>query len=222
MALLEGFPGLKALYDIECYPNYISINFLDLTTGQIIRFRLDPDNGIDERIACEAYFRGLSVIVSYNGHGYDDHVLDVVFKGMHCDDVFQHGDDIVRSGTRRYSPFLQKNVHGYPLSIDLARVIAVSGHFPGLKELGNKFAYKVLQDVPHPPGSVLTDEQKREIDEYNIHDLNITRMVLAKQDKVIEMRRVMSANLGVNVTSHAEAALGVAIIKTRYFAAMGR
>ena len=60
MASLQGFSGLKALYDIENYPNYISINFLDLATDEIIRFRIDPDNGIDERDACETYFRGLS------------------------------------------------------------------------------------------------------------------------------------------------------------------
>jgi hypothetical protein len=53
--VLAGFTGRKALADTET-----------------------------ERNAAEAYYRGLSVCVTYNGHGFDDHVFALAFKHVAC------------------------------------------------------------------------------------------------------------------------------------------
>ena len=79
--VLTGFAGRKALFDAECYPNYILLRFQDTDTGVFNEYRIDSDTGLDERKAAEAYYRSLDVVMTYNGHGYDDHILDVVFKG---------------------------------------------------------------------------------------------------------------------------------------------
>ena len=156
--------------------------------------------------------------MTYNGHGYDDHILDVAFKGLYCDDIWNHGDQIIKSQGRRNSPFLEwgERKRGYPLSIDLAQVLLFQGRFPSLKSLGNRFGYKHLQTLPIAPGTVLTEQQKREIDSYNIHDLDITRLVLQKLDEAIEMRRVLSGVYDVNLTSCWNAKLGSAILEAAY------
>ena len=102
---LAGFTGRKALFDVETYPNYILLTFHDVDTETTKRFRIDPDNGINDRKAAEAYYRSLAVAVTYNGHGYDDHILDMVFNGVYCFDVWEHGDQIIHSNGRRHSPF---------------------------------------------------------------------------------------------------------------------
>ena len=231
--VLAGFTGRKALFDVEVYPNYILLTFHDLDTEATTRFRIDPDNDTDDRKAAEAYYRSLSVAVSYNGHGYDDHILDVVFKGVDCFDVWEYGDQIIRSTGRRRSPFIDGHGNpkaGFPLSLDLAALLTAKiGEskdgkprfgFPGLKSLGNRFGYKHLQTLPIRPGTTLCDEQKRTIDAYNIHDIAVTRLVLEHLDAAIEMRRALGLQYGVNLISRADAKLAEMMVKTAYTAAM--
>jgi hypothetical protein len=214
--LLTGFPGSKALFDAEVYPNYISLNFEDVDTGCISRFRITPDT--NERIAAEAYYRRQTVVVSYNGHGYDDHILKAVFAGHDCFTIHQIGDDIINSVARRFSPFLDHGERrsGWPLSIDLAQIAKVGKTFPGLKSLGLRMGYHTLQELPVSPGTMLTPAQIVEIDEYNLHDLAVTRLVLEHFDTDIETRRILGDQCGVNLTSHSNGRLGEAVVTAAY------
>jgi hypothetical protein len=90
---LAGFQGRKAAVDVECYPNYVTINFLDLDTGEISRYRLDSDHNIDQHTEAEAHYRSLAVAVGYNTHGYDDHVLRWIFLGLPCEDVYESSNN---------------------------------------------------------------------------------------------------------------------------------
>ena len=69
---------------------------------------------------------------------------------------------------------------------------------------------------------MLSEEQKHDTDAYNIHDLNITRLVLEHLDEAIEMRRVLSGVYGVNLTSCWDAKLGSSIVEAAYVAAANR
>src|SRR5207248_3073501 len=102
----------------------------------------------------------------------------------------------------------------------LAGILKEKGQFPSLKALGIRYGYAVLQELPIAPGTVLTREQKHEIDAYNRHDLAITRLALASLDEAIEMRRVMSQEYGVNVTSMTDSTMGERLIIRAYESAM--
>ena len=226
--VLTGFAGRKALFDAECYPNYILLRFQDTDTGVFNEYRINSDTGLDERKAAETYYRSLDVVVTFNGHGYDDHILDVAFKGIECYDIWNHGDQLIRSGGTRYSPFLGRGSvrkERYPLSIDLAQILRkakkgkngrVDFVFPSLKSLGNRFGYKHLQTLPIAPGTLLTEQQKCRIHSYNVHDINITRLALQHLNEMIEMRRVLSAECRRNLTSMAESKLAETIVATTY------
>ena len=140
-----------------------------------------------------------------------------------------------RSTGRRRSPLIDRRGDpkaGFPLSLDLAALLTAKiGEskdgkprfgFPGLKSLGNRFGYKHLQTLPIKPGTTLSEEQKRTIDAYNVHDINITRLVLEHLDAAIEMRRALGSQYGVNLTSRADAKLAEMIVKTAYTAAMNK
>ena len=119
--VLTGFAGRKALCDCEVYPNYVLIKYTDVDTGEISPFVIDETRS--EGHAAFTHFRSLAVNITYNGLGYDDHILDVVFKGVDCHDVWEHGDQIIRSTGRRRSPFIDRHGDpkaGFPLSLDLA------------------------------------------------------------------------------------------------------
>ena len=92
----------------------------------------------------------------------------------------------------------------------------------GLKSLGNRFGYKHLQTLPIAPGTTLTEDQKRAIDAYNVHDIAITRLVLEHLDAAIGMRRLLGEQYGVNLTSRPDAKLAEIIVKTTYTAAMNQ
>jgi hypothetical protein len=84
--------------------------------------------------------------------------------------------------------------------------------FPGLKELGLRFGYRVLQELPLPPGTFLTPADTEVIDAYNLHDLAIIRRVLEHLDAAIEMRRVLGLQCGVNLINHSDGRLGAILI----------
>ena len=236
--VLAGFTGEKALFDVESYPNYILFTFENIQTGIIARFRIDADTGVDQRTALKAYVQRLDVLITYNGHGFDNHVLDAAINGVAidpkrrksarriatCHDIWNFGDSIIKSNSYKSDPLLNygEQLDGYPLSIDLAGVITLYGDFPKLKLLGVYLGYKHLQELPIPPGTLLSGEQKAEIDTYNIHDMNLTRLVLEYLDRAIEMRRSLSERYHVNLTSHPTGKLGEAIVITAYEQEMNR
>ena len=224
--VLTGFAGRKAICDAETYPNFILIKFEDVDTGEVHRFVIDETR--NESHAAFAYFKSLSVVVTYNGHGFDDHILDKVFYGYDHQTIYEIANDIINSDSRSFSPFLHRDgspKDSYPLSIDLAQILRhkigdkdgqpVFG-FPRLKQLGNRFGYKHLQALPIKPGTALDDEQKAKIDSYNQHDLNITRLVLEHLNEAIEMRVALGEQFNVSLTSRADATVGETIVKAAY------
>ena len=236
--VLTGFAGRRALFDAEFYPNYILFTFEDVETGLITRFRNDADTGEDERTGLKAFVRSLDVLITYNGHGFDNHLLDAAINGVRidprrrksarraatCHEIWELGDNLIKSDGYKSDPLLNygERLDGYPLSIDLAGVITTSGEFPKLKLLGVYLGYKHLQELPITPGTVLTAEQKAIIDAYNLHDMNLTRLVLEYLDRAIEMRRKLGEHYHTNLTSHPTGKLGEAIVITAYQQEMNR
>jgi hypothetical protein len=105
-----------------------------------------------------------------------------------CYDIWEYADQIITTKGRRHTPFLDRDgdpLTGYPLSIDLAQILRGVGGFPGLKSFGPWSGYKTLQELPIKPGTVLNAEQKAAIDAYNLHDINLTRLVLERLDRGI-------------------------------------
>jgi hypothetical protein len=157
--VLTGFAGRKAICDTETYPNYILIKFENVDTGEITRFVVDETH--NESKAAFAYFQSLSVVIGYNSHGFDDFILDLAFKGVDSQTVYELADLLINGDARRGgSPFLDRQgnpKNGYPLSIDLAQILRRKiGEkvgkpifaFPNLKSLGNRFGYPHLQMLP--------------------------------------------------------------------------
>ena len=105
--VLTGFAGRKAICDAETYPNFILIKFEDVDTGEVHRFVIDETR--NESHAAFAYFKSLSVVVTYNGHGFDDHILDKVFYGYDHQTIYEIANDIINSDSRSFSPFLHRD-----------------------------------------------------------------------------------------------------------------
>jgi hypothetical protein len=153
--VLTGFAGPKAICDTETYPNYVLLKFEDVDTGVVARFVVDGTH--NESKAAFAYFQNLSIIVTYNGHGFDDHILDLTFKGVDTQTICELADHIISGNARRASPFLARSGEpkgGFPLSLDLAQLLRrKTGEkdgkpvftFPSLKALGNRFGYKTCE-----------------------------------------------------------------------------
>ena len=159
--VLTGFAGRKAICDTEVYPNYCLIKFEEVDTGEHHRFVIDETR--NESKAAFAYFQSLSVVVGYNSHGFDDLILDLAFKGVDSQTIYELADLLINGDARRGgSPFLDRQgnpKHGYPLSIDLAQILRrkvgdkdgkPQFAFPSLKSLGNRFGYPHLQTRLRP------------------------------------------------------------------------
>jgi hypothetical protein len=229
--VLTGFAGRKAICDTETYPNYILIKFENVETGEVTQFVVDETR--NDSKAAFAYFQSLSAVVGYNSHGFDDFILDLAFKGVDSQTIYELADLLINGDARRGgSPFLDRQgnpKHGHPLSIDLAQILRrkvgeKNGKpmfaFPSLKSLGSRFGYPYLKTLPISPGTLLIDEQKALIDSYNDHDIAITRLLVQHLDAALEMRRVLGEQYGVNLTSRADAKLAEIIVSTGYVKAM--
>jgi hypothetical protein len=91
--VLTGFAGQKAICDTETYPNYILIKFENVDTGEVTRFVVDETH--NESKAAFAYFQSLSVVVGYNSHGFDDFILDLAFKGVDSQTIYELADLLI-------------------------------------------------------------------------------------------------------------------------------
>ena len=167
------------IYDIESYPNVFTLTAINAESGKVKTFECSPwrDDYAALKVFLGALKRGGHRMVGFNNLGYDWPVVHQVMisEGLDaaavayaktCDIIDGDHDD-------RFKHILWKPAIG---QVDLFKI----HHFDNraratsLKVVEFNMRSASVQDLPFPPGTVLTEEQTKVLVEYNIHDVNET------------------------------------------------
>jgi len=198
------------VYDVEVYPNYMSIGFMSVKTKRVKQFWTKESAFSSADI--KRIKRVLNVgVIGFNSKGYDDVMTSLMLAGRDCNSVYKKSKQLIESSYQWWEVFDKLNVNRKVYSIDLIDI--AFGNRVGLKEYGARMNSKKLQDLPYDPHVKLNDEQIDQVNLYNVNDLNLTLDLYTKLTPEIDLRKQISNKYNIDVMSKSDAQIAEAIFR---------
>ena len=211
------------VFDVECYVNLFFVAFKQLNTNNIITFEHSEQTPLNYLKLATLLHR--SLIVGFNSTHYDLPMITLALKGATCEQLKEASDFIIKSGIayktkkvtqydfeKKYRVTIKKYNH-----IDLFDVCPVNGGLTempaSLKLYAARLHAPLLQDLPYPPDTVLTQAECQEVRTYCKNDLQNTELLLKKLDSDIALRVAMSEQYGIDLRSKSEPQIAEAVFK---------
>lgn len=213
-------------HDIEVYPNFFCTTIENYKTGEKHLFEISPwKNDIDNIVQFYNNLAGKD-LVSFNGIHYDSPVVKFILlqycslvqlpEEEICQEIDKFSQYIIKTDFWWNQNNLKKYKYNHPwIDIDIflhwSRMLRLSKKI-SLKSLGIQLGYPVVQELPYPPGTWLTEQQTNEVKNYNYeHDMGVMRKVVFDKIKwqgktttvneQIDLRRNIQSTYGLNCLS---------------------
>ena len=170
------------IIDLEIQPNKVMLGILNAENGK--HTILD---GVDEiKKALTPCYNDMNIKwISFNGMKYDLPMLENILYGNQ--NPYEYSQLLIKTDSQK--PSWIKN------SVDLM-VMIPSIQRCSLKELGHRLGYHTLANLPYDYDKRVTDEEWEEIKAYNLHDLNITKLLWENLKGDYEARLALGESFG--------------------------
>lgn len=215
-----------AFFDSECYPEYWLLK-LKPRGGQVYSFRLHAGQSFDAptvsrmRLLFEAY-----KVVSFNGLGYDIPMIIAAMSGYTAEQLKWLNDRLIpqqikgQPKVQGAKPWELGLPEWAPADhIDIMEVIPGAG---SQKLFAGRIHYKTMRDLPYPVDTLLTDEQKANVDEYCENDLGQLEALYDYMSPQIKLRAKYGAKYGLDLRSKSDAQMAEAVLKHRCERVIGK
>jgi len=204
------------IYDIETYPNFFCCGVLNVDTHELLMF--ECSDRVNHSDALHGHIRSLSHtpdrMVGYNNLAFDYPILHHLFQYYvdtitaemayaKCQEIINTSwDDRFKNIVREWEVMVPQ--------VDLFKI----HHFDNvsrstsLKMLEFNMKSKNIEDLPFPPGTVLTHEQMDVVIQYNIHDIMETWRFYMASKKQIDFRDSLTNLYGQDHTNFSDPKIG--------------
>ncbi len=201
-----------AYYDTEVFQNFVLCAAMTEDGKKYAWFGVHEDFPVQELNSLRRFIKE-HTLVTFNGRGYDIPILTLVVRGEPVKEIKRASNRIVVDNLK---PWNFEEEFGVKLEreeidqIDLMEVAPLSG---GLKLYAGKCHSESIQELPVPPETILTQEQKEAITSYCYNDLLSTRDLHRRLKVQIHLREQMGQQYGIDLRSKSDAQMAEAIIK---------
>lgn len=204
--------------DVECFPNYFLV-LIQNAKGQTKAFEQYDGHPFDGAGLLRFLEHPGLEFITFNGTCYDIPVVTLAIAGATCEDLWLATERIIVKGVKHWEFY---KLYGLQApNIDHIDLIEVAPGDLSLKLYGGRLHTKQMQDLPYPPGTVLTREQMVEVRDYCGNDLVNTWDLANDLKPQIDLRRKMSVQYGVDLRSKSDAQIAEAVLKAEVTAMTG-
>lgn len=195
------------IYDIETYPNVFTLAAIHAASGTPYVFEISEF--CDQSVELKAWFQHLishnDLMVGYNNLSFDYPIIHGFLALQHSHKEMYETCQNIIGGQRRRVPDRQTFIR----QLDL---MAINGfHGVGLKDLEFNIRAVSIQDLPYPPGTMLTQNQIDVLKHYNMHDVKQTLEFFKRCDHAISLREVLTAKRGRSFINKSNSQMGRSI-----------
>lgn len=211
------------MLDVETYKDRVMIGLLNTKNEHII---IDGIEDIRRRFA-PVYNNQNNKWIGFNSFKYDLPMIEYVLNGG--DDPYSYSKSIIKSidDLQDYKTYCSTNnlifsQRGFEEqkrkpswvknSIDLYILLPKIARC-SLKEMGHRLGYDVLENLPYPYDSELTNDQWEHVKSYNRHDLNITKLLWGVLEPEYECRMALEEIYGFHTLWSGAAGLSKKVFK---------
>ncbi len=212
---LVEFDPLHWTYDLETYPNVFTASFKHALTGQRQRFEISDrrNDAIDLSIFLKQLSGADCSLVGFNNVGFDYLILHLIMtsgRTFTLDMIYEKAQSIIN--TPWNDRFLNTIWNSDTLikQIDLFKIHHYDNDAKNtsLKMLEFNMRSPNIEDLPFPPGTILTLDQIDTLIIYNDHDVDETEKFYIHSLDMINFRAELSAKYGRNFTNYSDVKIG--------------
>lgn len=201
----------KLIVDVESYPNYFLISFLDRVTKKVCYFETDPDDWTGMNIEKLRWIMTSFQTGGFYSNKYDIPIIRLAIHGANCEDLYEYTKCLIVHEMSYNDISITKHIKF--LRFDHVDIIEVCPLQATLKIYAGRLMAQRMQDLPFAAGTVLSDEQKTIVRWYNIRsDLPATDLVFQELREQVELREVLSAEYNQDLRSKSDAQIAEAVI----------
>lgn len=198
------------IFDVEVYPNYFLCSFLDSVTGKVSFFEMHEDNRLVS-LGKLAWIIQNFCIVGFNSYSYDLPIISLALQSHGCEALQWATEEIILRNER--GDEVLKHLKAGRVKANHIDLIEVCPLRANLKAYGGRLHSKRMQDLPIPPGTILTEDQKLIVRWYNIaSDLPTTHLIFQGLHDQLELRIKMGTEYGMDLRSRSDAQIAETII----------
>lgn len=200
--------------DLESYPNYFLIAARETSSGVLKTFEL-----VNPEETCEAFSRDIakwlseSVVFGYNSRNYDLPLILLALSGKSCAFLHRESNRIIKESMYGWQVMQRHNLHvpKWVTHYDIQEpgpAIKI-----GLKMYAARMHFGNLQNLPIEPGTTLDAEQKKQVREYCVNDIEVTIHLREKIKDRLKLRKTMGEAYGLNLMSRSDAQIAEDVIR---------
>ena len=214
-------------YDVETFMNVFSMGVSRVDKEEQMWFRCKgrdsrPKEGLKDFLhKIDTTYYDVVQWISYNGHGFDDHVINyILLKDPTVHEVWEFAQSIIRNeDIQEELRFLRKL--GTMKSYDLLKIFNTVDRV-SLKAIAISLNWPLILDLPFSPyEDVPEDQMDTLLRSYNINDCDITAALYNKMYGEIQQRYNVSAKYNIHVYNASQSVMGASLIKDMYCKASG-
>jgi len=206
--------------DTEVYANYFLVMFKNIENARYASYEMFKGQELNRSRVIQLMKENTTV--SFNGLGYDIHIITAALEGWPCDAIKRFSDEIIRSNLPAWQ-VAKDNRLRLKHDWDHIDIIDVAPGKAGLKIYGGRMHAPKLQDLPIAPDALINPEQRVELRRYCKNDLDTTEALYRKLEPAIKLREQIGAQYGgIDLRSKSDAQIAEAVIKYRLHEYTGR
>jgi hypothetical protein len=206
--------------DCEVYTDYFLIMFKNIESGRYASYEMFEGQELHRSRVIQLMKEHTTV--SFNGLGYDIHIITAALEGWPCDAIKRLSDEIIKSNLPAWQ-VAKNNRLRVSHDWDHIDVIDVAPGKAGLKIYGGRMGAPKLQDLPIAPEANISPEQRVELRRYCKNDLDTTEALYRQLEPAIKLREQIGAQYGgIDLRSKSDAQIAEAVIKYRLHEYTGR
>lgn len=202
----------RMVFDVECYPNFFQVAFKSLRTGKVIDFIMTET--LQLNIPKLRWMFENFTVVSFNGISYDLPIVSLALAGKNNALLMHATEQIIVQEMRPGDVLRQyktKNI-ARDLNVDHIDLIEVAPLSASLKIYSGRLHTRKMQDLPFPPGTVLSEDQQAIVRFYCVNDLESTELLYNCISGEIKLREGLTLEYGIDLRSKSDAQIAEAII----------
>ena len=201
-------------YDIEVFPNFFSIIFVDLHSEDSFTIYKLNDEYSESIANYNSFYETITSLVGYNNLEFDDVLLKAFNQGQSNQQLYKTTQKIIESEKKQQAKL------GY-LTVDLYKILHHDAKGISLKQCAINMQWPKIQDFPLHHESIISENQIEEILQYNLNDVLITKKLFFRILPEINLRIDVGANYNVNVINKSRAGVGDKLMEKLYADATG-
>lgn len=196
-------------YDIEVFPNFFSIIFVDLHSDKSYTVYKINDTYSESFKDYDNITNKLKSLVGYNNLEFDDNMLKYFEEGRSNIELFESAQALIHDDRIRYA--------NLPiLTLDLFKIMHHDRKGISLKQCAINMQWPKIQDLPLPHDAYIKEEDVQEILKYNMNDVLITKELFHRVVNEIKLRIDVGEIYSVNVINKSRSGVGDKIMEKLY------